>query len=649
MPLSIVDNNADNNGSVSITLSDGSLWYLLTWPTNPNMVWINNAVYPMPTNLGVRNYKPDAKHHGVAAPITVTKSADGKCVFKTVATPEKYDMTWERDGKSYATSNGTMTKNGLPNPKTNGKFYYGNSTPVTKKPVQINLINVPLSQWNLGVQYHYNLCGYSSECKDFTRDLYPYSDAGLAIESPPIKQNWVQFGGRGNCPAGQGEAWCIAPIENLTHVFGQGTDIGTILDNNKQYGPMNALDLQITPFNKVLNSSDGTIKGMNPEYRDTMYFSNNKNRPMFKSLSFNLPDPTELNLDSKIPHILVGYFNKGMLDITQLNNYLSKYAFTSIKDQKTNKIIPRYAVSDGLGILPNVPIDLWKLVSGNTFERSSLAYCSDKTLNTDWCNTYCNTAGNNCDTNIQAFCKTPGTGILPSYTNNGKLPTIPVTQKILDDAYPNYSLFPEVCGCNMPTPYYQQLDIKSFQEMGDAGPQAYQLLFNQGGVGGRPNCDPLTVCKAGGRVLPNRADLGKGNCPSINIQNCIQNNSTSMDNGQGNTNINNQTISCLQNVSNTTNAAPSNNPTALSSPTPAPAQAPTPAPTPASRPAPEPASTSAPEPASTSAPEPASTPASADSPAPADLPKKPMSPAMMAIIVFIVLLIFGGGFVFLKK
>ena len=368
MPLSIVNNNADNNGSVSITLSDGSVYYYPTWPTNPNMVWINNAIYPMPTNLGVRNYKPDAKHHQVTPSATVTISGDNKCTFSTIVIPGQYSMSWIRDGKGYS-----LPANGLPNPKTNGLKYYGNSTPVTKPPVQINLTNVPLSQWNLGVQYHYNSCGFSSECKDFTRDLYPYSDAGLAIESPPIKQNWVQFGGQGNCAAGKGEAWCIAPIENLTHVFGEGTGIGTIPDQSKQYGPMSALDKQITPFNKVLNSSDGTIKGMNPEYRDTMYFSNNKNRPVFKSLSFNLPDPTEPKLDANIPYILVGYFNKGMLDITQLNNYLSKYAFTPIKD-KLNKTIPRYAVSDGVGMLPNIPIDLWKLVSGNTLKQLSLIH-----------------------------------------------------------------------------------------------------------------------------------------------------------------------------------------------------------------------------------------------------------------------------------
>ena len=51
---------------------------------------------------------------------------------------------------------------------------------------------------------------------------------------------------------------------------------------------------------------------------------------MFKIVEFLLPDPTELNLDGNIPNILVQYFRNGQLDEDQLNDYMSKYAFTPV-------------------------------------------------------------------------------------------------------------------------------------------------------------------------------------------------------------------------------------------------------------------------------------------------------------------------------
>ena len=114
----------------------------------------------------------------------------------------------------------------------------------------------------------------------------------------------------------------------------------------------------------------------------------------------------------------------------------------------------------------------------------------------------------------------------------------------------------------MPNDYYNLLDIKAFQDTKADGAM-YETLFKQGGIGGRPMCDPFTSCSMGGDIIPNRNDVSMGTCPSKNIQNCIQNNTISADNGQGNTLVNKQTMNCVQNVVNS--EKPKVNPTDVES------------------------------------------------------------------------------------
>jgi hypothetical protein len=81
----------------------------------------------------------------------------------------------------------------------------------------------------------------------------------------------------------------------------------------------------------------------------------------------------------------------------------------------------------------------------------------------------------------------------------------------------------------------------------------YSTLFSQGGLGGVPKCDPLTECRDG-ISLPNKADIvAVPNCPTIAIQNCIQENILAIGGPvSGLNNENTQNMNCTQNISDST-------------------------------------------------------------------------------------------------
>jgi hypothetical protein len=508
-------------------------WYLVIHTTTFEFIDRTNYIsLPLPPNTTITQF--ELNHVGLV--VALDKSGyiwwSSSDLYKT---PE---YTW------------TISTNKLPNPRYPGT-YYGNTLQSPKyKTITLtkgNTDGIPVLNWRRNIEWHYNSCGYSSGCDSFNRSIFPFSDAGMCIEAPATQTNWVQKKGQGNCIAGQAEAWCFVPSDFLTHVFGDIAGTDTIPAYGKQYTELskpNAWDLQITPFDKVMNTSDGTMNTFNADYRDVRWMDNNK-KPTFASLKFNLPDPIQqIDIDTTIPLILINYHKKGWLELSQLNDYLGKYLFTDV-----NKI-PRISIKTGT-LLPSNIADIWKTISGNSFSLSSHNYCKLTNLTGDYCKTFCKLSDSNCDTNLLEFCGTPGKGKLPSYTHNGILPKTKVTQKMLDDAYPNYSLFTDVCGCNMPKEYYKQLNISVYQNMKD-GEKLYSKLFSQGGLGGRPLCDPLTQCRDG-TALPNKADIALGKCPDIAIQNCIQENIIKIGGPVSGLNAQNtQSMNCIQDINDST-------------------------------------------------------------------------------------------------
>jgi hypothetical protein len=531
--------------------------------------------------------------------------------------------------------------NGFP---INNNKYYGNSTPVTKTPFELKLSKggtsgIPVLYWRNDIEWWHNGCGFSSGCNARYRDNYSYSKDGYAIEAPYYSSIYSR--GTGGCAAGQSANDCWVGVDSITHIFGQTTSpvapatnqtIPSTGDQYRNVAPaplLTALQMQITPFNKVINVPDGKMSSLDP-----------RKQPTFSSLSFNIPDPTEPNLDCAFANILIQYNKNGWLDINTLNNYMLKYAFTPIVENGLT--IPRYAsnVSDVNNVVPKFAIDLWKDLPGNRFLDGVKTYCSGDILKTGYCKTYCNSAGNDCDINIQAFCRTGGGGesALPRL-QRGILSTTSITDDMLKAAYPKY--FDEstknVCGCFMPSEFYHAIDQQAFQRSGGK-PETFSMLYQEGTLGGRAMCNPFTTCRGGGEVIPNRNDVSQGQCPNLSVLNCIQNATVNIKGSStNNTFNNNQVMNCTQKVENN---SPGGSPPASSIFSNA-ASPSTPVATPAMTPAYKPAKAKVvvkPEPKSTPAPK-------------TDTAAKSSNTTMIIVVIaLILLLLIGvGAFFALKK
>jgi len=457
--------------------------------------------------------------------------------------------------------------------------YYGNSLPVKYSPVTITLNgSIPVHRWGLGTQYWYNSCGFASGCNDLQSSSrgnmgQPLSgDTGLAIETPsgPVKVYGVTGGGNcGGSWLGETESWCWVNENALTHVFGEQTDAGaTIPEGNTQWGIRDAAALQITPFNKVMNTSDGTMKTFTANYENTRYFDNNANAPTFKSISFKLPDPTEqVDIDSSIPWILLNYAAKGFLDMNQLNTYLSGYLFTNVNGNPRISFAttPPTSYASLYTYLTSI-ISKWMSLTGNTYKQSGENYCSGINLTNAWCTSKCGAPGPdsiNCDKNLTTFCSQGGNGNLPQFDSSWTLPTTTVTQQTLDDAFPNYTKYADVCACSMPSNYYQQLDIMNVQKLGkeDLGVKSdeaaiklkktvYNSLGIRGGIGGYPKCDAFTKCRTAGAVSNVSANGGPDyQCPNVINQVCQQSASNNIGSVSESSNVGNinQAMSCIVN------------------------------------------------------------------------------------------------------
>ena len=436
--------------------------------------------------------------------------------------------------------------NGLPNPAYYGKKYYGNKVPVTKNPITINLTNVPVSFWTQDIHYNSHGCGGSSNCNltALNRETKPYNSSGYAIETPVIAKgtNDVWYSASSGCGLGNIQTYCWVPESYTTHVFGDGTGTTSIPLNKNQYANPSALDLQITPFNKKYNSQWNNGQ----DYSKFVGFGT---KPTFEKISFNIPDPSEpIMIDANIPYILLSYYKLNQYtDINGLNNYLNAWAFTPVINSLDNKIVPRHLAYQ-YGSMKETVMSTWQAVIANTYSVNANQYCSGLNLNTSFCYDYCKNTSNNCDSNLLEFCRSSGTGTskLPALTP-GILSNTPITLDMLKQAYPKYfDNSKKTCGCFMPDDFYNYLDQSSFQKI-NTKPEDFTALYQRKVIGiGGGKCDPFASC-AGSDII-SRKSQKDFNCPPINLQQCIQNNTTDMSYGEGNTSINNQTMSCVQNI-----------------------------------------------------------------------------------------------------
>lgn len=439
-------------------------------------------------------------------------------------------------------------------------YYYGNSTPclgfTTIKLTQGTTKGIPVLNWRNGIEYYYIGCDWHDKgCpvindttltklaieRYTTRRAY-YTSSSKCINDGGIAAAVFSFGL--SLLAQQSKLWCHVPDDFITHVFGQGAGNLTIPSNGQQNGlPLNQA-LQIAPSNssKKFNTPSGTLSTFQIVTDPTN--SSNILPPSFASLEFNLPDPTKnVMIDAIIPKILINYYKAGWLDQTQLNTYLFNYATTVVD----GKLRMDQSIS-GTVMQPSEPVLEWQQLQKSFMEPQFNAFCKNDNLLYQGCQSFCTTHG--CDTNLQAFCKTGGSGSLPKY-NYGTIPNPMISQELLNTVYPKYTdpKYANICGCFMPAEYYQAVDTINFGQI-PGGPQILATLAREGDIGGMPKCDHLTTCSLGAgsgyiQQFGNKNDA----CPALNIQNCINVSSNSFGSGSTNNDINNQqTINCVQNI-----------------------------------------------------------------------------------------------------
>jgi len=417
-------------------------------------------------------------------------------------------------------------------------FWCGNNVMLTRMGVAVTLNNVPVSYWREGVEYWNNGCR-GVGIGEINKNRVQYGPGGFPIEAPRIiKCSNTPYGCTYDGAMPSHGSWNYVREDGLTHIFG---DIlgdlrtfpnGRLVISDNQYqsklpNGFNAAQLGITPFEKVMSDDYG---GTPP------------NKPKFKSVKFNLPDPTDtVDIDPNIPSILIGYYENRMLpDLNFLNGYLAGWAFSPMVDtdgiKKPRCQLLKYKDDN----LVNTFMSKWPNLGGvgsqNKFiDSKKTAYCTGENLATPYCQDICSApleqgvgsggtmkSGINCDSMLDGFCQTKGPGQLPDLTG-GVLPVLPITQQMLDDAYPNYAKYPQICGCNMPGIYNNLVDAKNYQEFSDSydtNAAIYKYMFGAKAVGGNPSCDPYLTCRSDPKTVPNRA---KGGCTEpTNVAVCVQ-------------------------------------------------------------------------------------------------------------------------------
>ena len=177
--------------------------------------------------------------------------------------------------------------------------------------------------------------------------------------------------------------------------------------------------------------------------------------------------------------------------------YWPKYKFYDI--------IPEFFTSECCaGTLP-ANSEMWQCgrysdSSSSTCKLKMDDFCIGDNLTKNSCKIYCK--GKDCDDRLSEFC---GAG---SYAEQkGK-----------------YEKNPEICSCFMPRSFYEAKDTEYYSKMGAAGQKLVDLLKASGVYGGNPECSDLQ-CKFGGTTLQH-STFKQGSCPSINIQNCINEQAT---------------------------------------------------------------------------------------------------------------------------
>jgi len=377
----------------------------------------------------------------------------------------------------------------------------------------INLSNVPVVNWRYGIEFMTSGCGNNA----------------ITTNGTIIYMNAQPFG----CGWGKGDSWNFAYPQYLNHIFGNISGDGITfpkgtLETNQPIGSGQVMTQDYINFFTGSNSSNYAI------YQ-------NKAKPILASITYSIDDPgTDFDIPATIPNILIGYYNNNNLSKLQYDDYLNKYLFTLVTGSD-GKMYPRIAFNNN-NSLSQVP-DYYKklndvIIGWQTNSKPDF------------------------ELNLSNFCKSGGNiNLIQNY--NGQypqnIPTELVTQEQLDKAYPNYSKYPNLCGCSMPTNYYINNDIMNIQkengtnnmEYSDSN-KIYQYMKSRGILVAKAKCNPIANCRSGGNVISNNS-MNEGVCQDINSQLCVQaakSDIGSVNSSGKNSNIGviQQAMTCTQNV-----------------------------------------------------------------------------------------------------
>ena len=329
-------------------------------------------------------------------------------------------------------------------------------------------------------------------------------------------ENWEAFGGDSNNCNSAEKQWAFRTVKNRMYQ-GNYTVIGDTIvtgDNNDWWWKRGNSSLN------VMNTQPRFFAAVKNQYLNNIANAGSKKSIMSMSGDYDCSNWFDVDATSQ--------FNTFVVGTDSMGGYHPNFPFFDI--------IPRKLITACCsGIIPDTVLNpvavcgVWSQ-SSSTCKISMPNYCATAAnLNTPECRTYCLT--NNCDIALRALCN-------------------------VDTDYPSqkamYLANPELCSCFMSPSFYKNLDDETYTRMGSAGQKLVGLLQASGVYGGPPECSNL-VCKSGNPVIQHSTFKNVGTCPSVAIQNCINDAAT---NNKGTINANqidaSQANNCTQSVAPTT-------------------------------------------------------------------------------------------------
>ncbi len=441
-------------------------------------------------------------------------------------------------------------------------IFYGNSIPVKKQNGQvITLTQVPVSYWRYDNLAQGTFEFWNSGCDGDILHSIPKIN-NFPIEAPGTIVTMVSEASASGCGWGAMRYWTCVNVDGLTHIFG---DIGgnqkfpndALINGTAktQYStPLNALQLGITPNNKVALN----LVGINPagisSDSDGLAIQNgtpNNPRPIFNSIQFTVPDPTDqVDIDPVIPWILCGYNAAQNFSNSDLYSYLSIYLFSKVVIGVDGNLYARveFINNPQLSINSNSDISVtylkkivnyWLANDPSGFKTSGNTYCSGDNLsiygnNPGWCYSSCGTDNDSnspilsCNDNLTAFCQLGPNGKYDdpdkviTFTQDPAKPDKQIQKPSTSDLQ---SIFPNgenlICSNFMPTSYYEAKLLNDSRNT-DGSLEVITAGILNGSTYGIPEClgmNQKSKVYSSGWLNPSTGETQK--CPDITI--CVDN------------------------------------------------------------------------------------------------------------------------------